>query len=215
MFDKTLIKDCLDWFRAEPGLAPPPDADQARIIGPAPNATISQDEAESVPVSRRRFVWALVHSLTLCAALVLVLMAWADWNSPLVFVLTTLVFTLCYGFPVALAVSFERLAVPESETSPAFGPGAQPAALARTLALALYNSSPARRFLHVCVDILLFPLFLSCQEGVAEWAARGYCRDRDLPLRRRGLRARISALPLALLERFKGPKAVAAVVRYL
>ena len=215
MIDKALIKDCLDWFRDAPGLAPPPDVDRVRLIGPEPDAVIPQDEPVAVPISRERMAWAFIHSVTLCAALVLPLHLWVGWDSPLAFVILTLLFTLCYGFPVALAVSFERLGVPETDAGPASGPSAGPAALTRTIALALYNSNKARRFWHVCLDVLLFPFFVSCQEAVAEWAARGYCADRDLPYRTRGLRARLSVLPLSLLSRLQGPKAAGFVIRWL
>ncbi len=211
MIDKALIKDCLDWFRACPGLEPPPDVDSIRVIGPEPGGAIPLDEPEAIPISRDRWIRALVHGAALCAALVLLLHLAVGWNSPLAFVLLTVVFTLCYGFPVALAVSSERLAVEESEADSSEGP----AALARTVALALYNSNRARQFLHACLDILLFPLMLSCQAAVAEWAARGYCLDHELPYRPHRLRARVSVLPLRLAVRLLGPRAAGFAIRWL
>ena len=218
MIDTALIKDCLRWFRDVPGIELPPDADQVRLIGPEPDAAIPLDEAEDMPVDRTRILLAAAHSLGLGAVLVLALLLWLGWFSPMSYVFLTLVFSLCYGFPAALAVTRPRLAIPEPDTGTAgeqvHGPGADPGALARSLALAAYNSNQARLALHVCLDILLLPLFLSCQEGVAHWAARSYCADRGLDYRD-GFRARLSALPLGLLDRLAGPGAVARVIRLL
>ncbi|MGE4553796.1 MAG: hypothetical protein AB7D57_11825 [Desulfovibrionaceae bacterium] len=211
MNEYELVRDCLGFFSSRYGLdRVPRQALRVRVLVPeADDLLDDEDGAWDPPVtpSRRRKV--LVYGLAAALLLALAGCALAGWPGWALFWLAWACLALSWTWPGCLVVVREAMTL-DADGDPA-------PAMARAVALAFYNEHPVREFLHVLLDLLLLPLLLSCQEGVAVWAERRYCAARGLEgdPATRSLRGRLSAPLLLGLERLFGPRLPAAVLRWL
>lgn len=212
--EKQLTRDVVAWYARELELGQPPfKGADVQFLVPEMN---DDYEADTFRFSRARWLRAGAYAALFGLLLSALVFLWASWFSPVNILFFALTFALVWFFPVLAVVLRERAVVVY------YGPGGEREVaealtrdMAHQVALAYFNAGPLRECLHALVDVLLFPLALSYQEGVAAWFAAAYLKEReqdDTPPK--SLRARNGRRLAWLVGRVAGRRAMLFVLRY-
>ncbi len=180
--EKDLTRDVIAWYAKNWDLGLPRlEATDIQFLVPE----LGDDyEPDTFVFSRSRWLRVTAYAALFSLFFVLLVFLWASWFSLVNILFFTLTFALVWFFPVLAVVLRERGVIVF------YGPGME-RELAHQVALAYFNAPPIRECLHAFIDVLLFPLALSWQEGLAAWFAREYLRERGeeelgvVPLRAR------------------------------
>lgn len=212
--EKQLTKDVVDWFAGTLGLGPPRlKGAKVRFLEPEMD---DDYEADTFLFSRSRQLRAAAYAALFGLLLAAPVFAWANWFSPVNILFFALTFALVWFFPVLAVVLRERAVIVH------YGPGGEREAggnltrdLAHQVALVYFNANPFRECLHALVDVLLFPLALSYQEGLAAWFAAQYLREREVEAGPPpSIRARNGRRLAWLVGRVAGRRAMLLLLRY-